>query len=81
MSGELQPEEIRDIGQLIARLENMETPPLPEYLQAENLAPAIARGLSHEEHRAEWEAEHGPIPRQNDSGLPPAANNQTGLDK
>ena len=65
MSGELQPEEIRDINELMKRLDNMEVPPIPDYLQPKPLASAIARGLSHAEHKAEWEAKHGPIPDAN----------------
>ena len=33
-------------------------PPMPEYLEAENLAPAIAAGLSHEETKAKWKKEN-----------------------
>ena len=65
MSGELQPEEIQEMNDLMKEIEGVNAPPIPDYLQAKPLASAIRRGLSHSEHKAEWEAKHGPIPKSN----------------
>jgi hypothetical protein len=43
-------------------------PQLPDYLKAAPLASAVARGLTHDEHKAEWEAKHGPIDGENADG-------------
>lgn len=59
------PEEEAKIAKMMETLDAMEIPDLPEYLRAENIAPAISRGLTHAEHKAEWEANHGPVDSAN----------------
>lgn len=72
-NGKMLPEEEKEIEAMLKDIDSMELPPLPEYLHAEHLAPAIARGLSHAEHKAEWEAKHGPIRSANADGDSSAA--------
>ena len=58
-----------------------EPPKLPDYLKAALLASAVARGLTHDEHKAEWEAKHGPIDGENSNIQEPpgSLNNENGI--